>query len=249
MNRVQRVHVEVFLGHIPRRVRAVQAAGHEEGLLGLREMLDAPGHAPGIYQRALGSFLVERFLRLAFGEHAVAEGPWAPIGRVHRQRVIRVEDHLVPVLRAVIAIVVDLARAQRSVTELPHVIIDAEPAADVRHPDLLIMVDAGGGRTHAAHEGRARRVAERGGALRVAEGHAPRGHLVQVRRLGLRVAGHGADPVVQVVRNNEQDVRLLVGGGRGLCARRPEHDCGSGQHGAKGLAVSILVGFARMIHI
>ena len=76
-------------------------------------------------------------------------------------------------------------------------------------------VDAGGARPQAGEDARAARVAERGLAVGVGEGGAAGGELVDVRRLRLRVAAERADPVVQVVEGDEQDVGLLRGGRAG----------------------------------
>ena len=59
----------------------------------------------------------------------------------------------------------------------------------------------------------------------VAEEHAPRGETIEIGGLCLRVATQAADPVVQIVDRDEQDVGLLLlarPGKRNACR---EEDC------------------------
>ena len=68
-------------------------------------------------------------------------------------------------------------------------------------------VDAGRRRSKAGEKTCAGGVAEGRLAVCVGEEHAPIGKAVDVRRLRLRVAAQAADPVVQVVNGDEEDVR------------------------------------------
>ncbi len=80
---------------------------------------------------------------------------------------------------------------------------------------LRDVVDAIVKRIRAGEEAGARRLADRRLAAGVVEERAAAGEGVEVRGGGLRVAAQAADPVVQVIDGEKQDVGTFGGGGAG----------------------------------
>jgi hypothetical protein len=84
--------------------------------------------------------------------------------------------------------------------------------ADERHrmtPVLLVSPDTAVPRIQPGEQCRARRIAEGISAMRIREAHAAAGEPVDVRGERLRVTAEKAAPVVQIVDDDEQDVRTL----------------------------------------
>ena len=71
---------------------------------------------------------------------------------------------------------------------------------------LAVVIDSGGARTLAAEKGGPGGIADRGGAMGVGEGDAHFGKTVDVGSLGLGVAAEVANPVVEVIDGDEEDV-------------------------------------------
>jgi hypothetical protein len=91
-----------------------------------------------------------------------------------------------------------------------------------------IGIDADRCGAPAGQERRARGIAERRGAIRVRKVHAVAGEPVEVRRFRLRVTLQAADPVVEIVSDEEEYVGARVGRAR---ERRREHDSQTDQNG------------------
>ena len=72
-------------------------------------------------------------------------------------------------------------------------------------------VNAGGGRPQSRQQAGARGIAQRRLAMSIAEERAARGQAIQVRCLRLGMSSQAADPVIQVVNGDEEDVRPFRG--------------------------------------
>ena len=88
-------------------------------------------------------------------------------------------------------------------------------------PVVHVADHSGRRRALAEQQGRAGRIAQRCGTVGVGEQHPLPGQAVDVGCLRLRVASHAADPVVEIVNCDQQDVRAVLG------------HCGNGQQGAE----------------
>ena len=122
---------------------------------------------------------------------------------------------LVPFAELIAVAVIDLSRADDQVAvafemrvQRDDVFADRVAAVD------FIAVDTGSGAAQSAHQCAARRIANRRGAIGVGEIHAACGQRVDIRRLRLRVTSQAADPIVQIVDRDEQDIRPLGRHGR-----------------------------------
>ena len=71
---------------------------------------------------------------------------------------------------------------------------------------LAIAVEAGAVRRDAGHDGTAGRIAGRGGAMSVGEELSAGGEAIEIGRDALFVSPHAADPVIEVVHGDEEDV-------------------------------------------
>ncbi len=77
---------------------------------------------------------------------------------------------------------------------------------------LSIVVEAGGMRREAGHDGGAGGIASRAGAMGIGEKNTAFGEAVEVGRDALVISAHAADPVIQVIHGDEEDVGFLAFG-------------------------------------
>ena len=182
-------------------MRAVEAAGQEErsGVLS-RQVLGRPVRELGVGRLFVVD--VERApVEAAAVElvHGVAGGP-----KEAAEAVV-----VVPRRGLVLALVKRLAAADRLIAVLHEVLRQGDGPRHGVAPDVAVAVAAGGGGTLAGHQTRPGGVA--GGRLAVGppERDAAAGERVDVRRERLRVSVEDADPVVQIVDRDHQNVRAV----------------------------------------
>ena len=153
----------------------------------------------------------------------------------------------VPGHRILVSAVRDLADACREVTVLPEMFRQHRDGPEGLARPREVAVDTRGRRPAPRQERGARRIADRVVGVSAVEADALGGEPVEVGRHGRRVDAVGAEGDVQVVGDDEQDVRVLSGSVRGDApayreepheqreqhpmsrSRHPRHGASSGQ--------------------
>ena len=202
----RREPVEPLLRGKARHVRQAEPDGEEERLLRRQRLHLGNG--------SVGDLPV-RLLMVVLGIHAPVHGPHL-VGSVHELR--RRQRHAgsgSPDVELVCAqplwdraVVEDLAEAggeiavPREILRQRDALACARHLANARHQ----AVDAGGRGPQPRQQTRARGIAQWRLAMRVPEQSAARRQAVHVRRLRLGMAAEAADPVIQVVYGDEEDI-------------------------------------------
>ena len=217
---LERVEVEVLPGHVPGQVRLGEAASQEEGLLArLVQLADRPVHDLDIEH--LGVVHVEGSpgrpggLRDTFLPLADVPGASRP-----RRRVVLVPGVRIAGARSM----EDLAAALRGVAVRLQVLHQGHGVGQLLAKPLAVAVDAGLRRQDARQQTDPGGVAERRRRVGPGERHAAARQAIDVRRARLRVAGQVADPVVQVVDGDEENVRRPVLRRRGCSDEHGQSD-------------------------
>ena len=200
--------VEVFLGHAEGQVRLHETDGEEERFpVRFSELLDA----------VAGDFEVRHVL-VRVRERAELDAADAVVLRAgvkfKTSATAAVAGEVFrPLAIAVVAGVINLPCAEDLVAGLEELRRERLLLRDGGLPILAVVVNARLAGAPTGHECGARGVAHGRGAIGAGEGDAQLREPVNVRRLGLRVAPEVADPVVEVVHGDEEDVGFLGIGG------------------------------------
>ena len=220
---VQRMHVVVFPRHVPRHVRLVEAQ-HEEERLAVR--------AAQFGDAVVGD------LRVGHGGVAALDDaePDAADAAVDGPGRSVIASPFPPAGGGPL-----LGKAEAAVPQFPHAEGGISGLLELHHEGLIggdgagegmaVVVDAGGRRPTAAQQGRAGRIADGCRAVRVGEADAHRRKAIQMRRLRLPVAAQMADPVIEIVHGDEEDIGccLLRGDGRRRRGQAAEERQGENQ--------------------
>ena len=191
--------VEVLLRRVERQVRAIEAAGQEEGPRVIsRQVLGRPVGELGVGRL----FVVD--VERAPVEAAAVELVQGVAGGPQKAAEAVV---VVPRGGFVLALVKRLAAADRFVAVLHEVLRQGDGQWHGVAPDVPVVVAAGGGGAPAGHQTRPGGVAGGGLAVGPPERDAAPGERVDVRRERLRVTVEDADPVVQIVDRDDEDIR------------------------------------------
>jgi len=104
-----------------------------------------------------------------------------------------------------VCLMVQFTAAECRVAMFPKILWQGHPILEVRKvaEPVEIAVDTSVGRVQTGHDGRARRTAQRCGAVGLFEEHAALGQCINVRCLRLRMAAEAADPIIQIIDGNE----------------------------------------------
>ena len=208
---VQRKRLEIFLRHEPGLVRAIDAAGEEEGAVMFfgelladplgDEMVAAIFLVCGIKRRPVSFDVLPRLTRNAHGPllgiERAREGIFGFLFReifVPRLGVDEVVQHLAGTAGPVPGAGEGLGQQLGLGQNFAHA--------------LVVGVQTGAVRGTAGENGRARGVAGGGRAMGVGEEYARGGQPIEVGRASLRMAAEATDPVVQIINGDKEDVGL-----------------------------------------
>ena len=208
---VQRKRLEIFLRHEPGLVRAIDAAGKEEGAVMFfgelladplgDEMVAAIFLVCGIKRRPVSFDVLPRLTRNAHGPLLGVERAWEGIFGflfreifVPRLGVDEVVQHLAGTAGPVPGAGEGLGQQLGLGQNFAHA--------------LVVGVQTGAVRGTAGENGRARGVAGGGRAMGVGEEYARGGQPIEVGRASLRMAAEATDPVVQIINGDKEDVGL-----------------------------------------
>ncbi len=198
LDRFQRMHSVILLRDVPGHVGLVESHGEEER---------SPVFQAELLDSVIGDLRVGDRLVAAF-EDAELDAADAPIIdlAVAFAAAAFVSSGGGPLCGEAESAVPELAHAQRGVAGLLELRDEGFLVRDHRLVTVLVVVDAADAGTFSGEERRARRIADRPGAVGAGEGDAHLCESINVRRLRLGVHAQVADPVVEVVDGDEENV-------------------------------------------
>lgn len=221
------IQVEVVLGNIPGQVGVEEAACQKEWpagpLLGKSgEIIHRVFGNEGVIIVILGDWKdspvcftgveldagVGKFRRAGFSSSPRVEGRAMPDPPIIIKEVAL---ELVPLAWGIVAcgVVVDLSAANGMVAVFTEVNRDGAQVGPVWFPPVLIVVDPGGGGKKSAQNRGPTGTADRGGAVGICEDSAPGRQAIEIWSMDLAgVAAEEPNPVVEVVKGDEEDVIL-----------------------------------------
>jgi hypothetical protein len=103
--------------------------------------------------------------------------------------------------------VINLSRASDEISGFLEGRCHSQAFGNVIFPVLVVLITTARARSQSAHQGGARGIAKWRGAIGIHERHTHFGKAIEVRRFRLRIAFGVADPVIQIVRGDEKDIR------------------------------------------